>query len=570
MSGEMAPLLAAGTAECVDCHPDPMDPDATYPYHVGAHNALQSEIAANSAGCVSCHGSNLLTVLPAGNPDTGVSEHKNCSCHAYGEATADKMACEDCHTKPGDPAAPHPYHVNAHDAEAAAISGTKSSACTACHGTNVLDVSAGSVHIAGEHKNCSCHAYGEAGALKQCVDCHAAGYAPHGFFNGLSHTGSGWVAASGHNTTTYGILGPKTLFDGSEGPVLKWEAVETTTLTGFADGRNGTYTEGQIATMTTAWDFPTVNVFWASDDASAPASAIKGLTKDDVITCQDCHTGLNVAGPHGAAQNWGLDPNYPGDYSYAELTKYVTANMAYASANNAPFGSWVILNAERFAVPLSVSGIAMFPGAATHADITSSSVAATATVPGWVPNVSALGNRTDGTQGPTAVICAKCHDLENYNALSNIVEGANTAHDSHHQDQLDGSAQCVGCHIGVPHGWKMPRLLVDTDVDVAPYKDPQFVGTTRTASSGNNTGNTIKLTPGFGQGFNGQGMQALSGVNEHTLGGPGGTQPYNSGDGLPTAAVNLGHVGTAYWSEPQCQACGIHMGETPAEIINEP
>jgi hypothetical protein len=176
-----------------------------------------------------------------------------------------------------------------------------------------------------------------------------------------------------------------------------------------------------------------------------------------------------------------------------------------------------------------------------------------------------LISRTDGTKGATAVICAKCHDLENYSALSNSVEGANTAHDSHHQDQADGSPQCVNCHIGVPHGWKMPRLLVDTDVDVAPYRDPDQLGTTRSSSTGNNTGDTRGPN-----GFNRQGMQALSGVNDHTLGGPGGTQPYGTGDGLPTATLNLGHVGMAYWAEPQCQGCGDHPGETPAQIINEP
>jgi len=287
-------------------------------------------------------------------------------------------------------------------------------------------------------------------------------------------------------------------------------------------------------------------VFWSASDTSAPSSAIKGLNKDSVITCQDCHTGLNAAGPHGAAQNWGLDPAYPGDYSYAGLTKYVTANLAFPSTSTA------------YATPLSVSGIAMFNGG--------TGVLTTQT--------TAVALRTDGTQGPTAVICAKCHDLENLvaggvtgTATVPTVEGANTAHDSHHQDQSDGSPQCVNCHVGVPHGWRAPRLLVDTDTDPAPYLDPQHLGTTRNSSTGNNTGDTRNPLTGF----NGQGMQSLSGVNNHTLGGSNGTpgwQPYTVGTGRAEPTLNQAHNGTAYWAEDQCQACGDHVGENgPGRIV---
>ncbi len=94
--------------------------------------------------------------------------------------------------------------------------------------------------------------------------------------------------------------------------------------------------------------------------------------------------------------------------------------------------------------------------------------------------------RTSGSSGSTAVICAKCHDLEDEVPVDpanptgrKTVVGSNTAHNSHHQDTTDGSAQCVACHIGVPHGWKRPRLLVNTDVDVAPYLDPESGGVYR-------------------------------------------------------------------------------------------
>ena len=467
-----------------------------------------------------CHSTDVTVIHSAWANPPGCA-----ACHSAGKTPS--LDCATCHSNIGT------VHGFAH----ANASGTKSTACTACHGTDLP-----TVHIA---KGCVCHTasflVGEMTTLlaagnAECVDCHKGDHAGHGFD----------MTASGHSTTTYGKKGPYTKFDGSQGPLLQWKAEKTTTLAGYADGRNGAYRVGDIATVTTAWDFPTVNVFWKSDDASAPDTAIKGLTKNSIITCQDCHTGLNASGPHGAAQNWGLDPNYPGDFSYAELTKYVTCNSQYSSTMPA--------EVAQYGIPLSVSGIAMRSG---------------------LTSAATLKSRTDGTTGATAVICAKCHDLENVVTAANngtaldSVEGANTAHDSHHQDQVDGSAQCVNCHIGVPHGWKMPRLLVDTDVNVAPYRDPQQIGTTRTFSTGNNVGNTINPLTGF----NGQGMQALSGVNDHPLGGPGGTQPYGTGDGLPTATLNLGHVGTAYWSEEQCQACGEHSGTKnapAAQIINEP
>lgn len=542
---------------CADCHDGFNHSDPALSVHDATTNAYWSGCSSSS----DCHDvSSDVSVIHsiwAGAPGC-------VACHAPSETPS--VDCLGCHSHQPFP---HTPSIQAAAHEYAGLA----TACKDCHGTNLItEHGTYGVTCANCHKSTDARVMAAIVADNTaCYACHAGtGSNPNlnSKFHGTEFTATS--NASGHNVAGNLIngfaIGAKTRFDGSQGVVLKWEATESTTLAGFADGRNGTYVEGQIATMTTAWDFPTVNTFWAADTTQAPPSATVGLTKDSVVTCSGtngCHdaaAGIQASGPHGSTQTWALDPNYPGDYSYAELTKYVTANLAFPVTNAA------------YNTPLSTSGIAMFPGAATHADITSSSVNSTVGLPA---GTTALGNRTDGTRGATAVICAKCHDLENYypggvdgtGALP-TVEGGNTAHDSHHQDQLDGSAQCVNCHVGIPHGWKMPRLLVDTDVDSAPYRDPQQIGTTRTTSTGNNTGNTIKLTSGNGQGFNGQGMQALSGVNDHTLGGPGGTQPYGTGDGLPTAALNLGHVGMAYWSEPQCQACGDHTGETPAQIIN--
>jgi len=215
----MAPLLEAGDTECLDCHEDPMDPNAAYPYHVDAHAVVQDAIAANSAGCVACHGEDLMAVLPAGNPVTGVSEHNYCSCHEYGEAEG-KTACEDCHGPAMDASTTYPYHVDSHTAFEAGVDGDVSSSCVSCHGSNLLTVGAVDLHVKDAHAGCVCHAYDDlvgegfglmgatTAAAGECADCHEGSMAPHGFADGVSaHHAESWVAASGHNTTTFGTIG---------------------------------------------------------------------------------------------------------------------------------------------------------------------------------------------------------------------------------------------------------------------------------------------------------------------------------------------------------------------------
>ena len=105
---------------------------------------------------------------------------------------------------------------------------------------------------------------------------------------------------------------------------------------------------------------------------------------------------------------------------------------------------------------------------------------------------------------------------------------------------VDGSPQCVNCHIGIPHGWKRPRLLVDTDQDTAPYVSVNQLGTTQSGSSGLYTHTVGELNKAgvAHPGFNAQGMQSLSAVDQHTL-------------------VN----GAAQWTEAGCEACGFHSGQ---------
>ncbi len=511
--------IARGATECVSCHADPIDPAAEHPYHVGVHDTTESMMAANSAGCVSCHGSDLMTVLPAGNPVTGVSEHDGCSCHAYGLVN-NQMACEDCHTNPMDPAAAHPYHVGVHTTVEASISGDVSAACTACHGTSITGVGDVSMHVADAHAGCSCHAQDAVTpATTECADCHKESAAPHGFEDGISHTGSGWIAASGHSTTTYG----------KRGVYEDFSAMPITDSNG-------------AAIDTTTWPFPTVDVFWDGVDPNPVAGAVTGLTKDSIITCEDCHTGLEayeVAGPHGAnvIANAGIDPAFPGSFE-----------ESYLWAGPLPSGGTTI-----------TSGIARYiPGGANkfqQEELANWALqvytSATTTIPGPATIVS--GND---------VICAKCHDL--YNDGTGMVGWSNYGHEHHDTAPVqylalyqrtngttytaavraestdttlaarsigrEGAGACRDCHVAIPHGWKRPRLIVYYD-DPAPYNIGPSVYEGEPV-----TGTDI----GSGQ------MNGLSSVI--------GPQNYTSASWL------TGLPGSNKWSSSQCNACGHHSG----------
>ena len=533
-------------ANCYSCHHGAFTPLHGLPTSAlmaGNHLTVQSEIVANSAGCVSCHGSDLLAVATKNANGSytvpavgGATEHIGCSCHVYHE-TSGKMACEGCHANPMVAGGAYPYHVGAHDDLQAGMSGTKSSACVACHGFDLLHVAAGPM-TQGAHLNCVCHAQGVAtSATTECASCHTAGDAAHGFVNGVNHGGGGYVAASGHNTDTYGSIGAKTKFDGSQGATLTWTATQDFSVTtskaaaAMSVAPGTSFTTGQTGTVTSNWDFPTTSVFWPAEDSTdatiaqaAPATAMRGLTSKSVITCQDCHTGLNAAGPHGAAQNWSLDANFSADYSMAGLTKKVTGTGS-VGGNGLLDAAWT---------GYSTSGI-YEAAPATSGSTPASRFAYQA---GW----------TSGNN----VICAKCHRLETaFRAATALegtntlgtsglsypsVEGANTAHDNHHQDTTDGTAQCVSCHVAIPHGWKAPRLLVD----VLKYEGTPYVSE-----------NAI------------EDMGTLAALNNHPVIASTGFLPYSISSGTANAVgsdYNIAHVGTVLWDESQCDACGDHYG----------
>ena len=189
--------------------------------------------------------------------------------------------------------------------------------CVACHNATNTDPA-----VVGSGTNVNYATDNAMGPL--CGSCHRGAYGPHGFNMGT---------ASGHNTTLLGTIGAKTEFDGANGSTaIQWTSRATSSTfvvpTTQAGGSVTGITTGTVGTLGTQWQFPTVNVFWSTSATNAPVGAIKGLTASSVIACEDCHTGLNAAGPHGSGDYWGIDPNYPSQYSYARLTKWIVTNPA--------------------------------------------------------------------------------------------------------------------------------------------------------------------------------------------------------------------------------------------------
>lgn len=549
-----------------------------------AHTAQNTCATGNAA---ECHASNVYDIHIVG----GV---KKCfACHTDGvPLTADCAACHiatDNTLVPGVIAPAVPADHTVQDAHTAAFLG--SCASPGCHGLNVANIHNGGIFA--DKPGCAdCHAAGvtlpaggsswsvadckvchtqldtvtdphnpsmltsahHSADFDQCTDCHVQttgilscstpGCHTAGTITRSDDTtytatdvnaefGSG--QASQHNVLGETNTGVKTRFDGSQGVTLL---------------------DSEGDAVQSQWDFPTVNVFWSRNSTQATDHAMKNLNKDSVIGCNDCHSGSNTLGargPHGATARWAMDDNYPADYTLAELTKRVD---------------------------LYPSGIRLRSDLTTAATYTS---------------------------GMT-VICSKCHDLQNYasgttsgTTAANLpnptnsttgIGSSNNAHSSHHQDTGDGSAQCVNCHIGVTHGWKAPRLLVNSGVaamtgiheeavegDLAPYLDPDYLGTTRGNLAGTGTADvysikwynyangrwnfTVETTLGtvfqgrpatywngsswaFNTfGFNKIGQLSLSAEDSHTL------QP----------------GGNVTWTRDTCQGCNDHTGGDGIRIV---
>ena len=207
-------IHAATLNGCRTCHTVPPTTLTTECFTSGCHPhaaLIGTSHTVSGAACYNpCHQTDVSIIHTTGDDPPGCVV-----CHDGNPAHL-TLVCDTCHTNIGTV---HNFvHVDA--------SGTLSTACTTCHGTD-LPTAHNGVFTGQPNLGCFCHigvpswlraemAPLLAAGTAECVDCHKGPYAAHSF--GMN--------ASGHNTDTYDKTNntfsfPLTRFDGSQGVVLR-------------------------------------------------------------------------------------------------------------------------------------------------------------------------------------------------------------------------------------------------------------------------------------------------------------------------------------------------------------
>ncbi|MHB1323548.1 MAG: cytochrome c3 family protein [Coriobacteriia bacterium] len=164
---------------------------------------------------------------------------------------------------------------------------------------------------------------------------------------------------------------------------------------------------GQRVVMETAFTIGGTSYTWAKP-ASDGSWLRTGWTSDSMMTCTDCHsnTTASAKGPHGSTARWLIDPAYPVSWNHTGGTDTTTPQLNRNSTTG---------------MSLTRSG------------------------------TSAAG-----------IICEKCHGVQ---SLATVPSNAHSEHDGRGAK----GGYCRHCHVGVPHGWKRPRLIGYT-TDPEPYR----------------------------------------------------------------------------------------------------
>jgi hypothetical protein len=138
---------------------------------------------------------------------------------------------------------------------------------------------------------------------------------------------------------------------------------------------------------------------------SAGSFLKSGWTTSSMMDCTSCHSYSGATGPHGGTMKVNIDPAYPNSYAITAGTTRV-AQLS----------------------PSSPTGMSMTKSGSTAAGI----------------------------------ICEKCHDLNGTGSgFSNVVH-------KEHDDRGSEGGYCNYCHVTLPHGWNLPRMIGYT-TDPAPY-----------------------------------------------------------------------------------------------------
>ena len=550
---------------CVACHATGVTP-STDCAHAGCHDGITMPldphtvttlpahvIATDPAlfSCVSsgCHSGDVATVHTVWIAPAGCV-----ACHAPGRTPSNN--CVDCYfTGTGGLGAGHSrVLVGLGTASLHYVALPAGCISAGCHTT---EHDLGQVHLLAGIQCLDCHDSGDSRVIAavtgatghDCVDCHNGN---GGGANANPNLKAGHYSeftdplnVSGHNILG-NVIGAISDFSAT-GVVVKDSAGDT---------------------ITQDWPLPTSGVFWSQSvvvtdpvtaatlnptDSPAVALANKGFSGDpttlinktvgwgSTIGCNDCHdaaAGIQAVGPHGATQTWVVDQNFPDDWTKAEITSFDPTGMrSIATTIGSP------------AVYYAKLGSKVWPPEGTVGSTTTANVykngsnVGTATISegGFYDTTSTASTGYSAGVVTGRYICEKCHKLVNsYQGLG--IEGnsrgfrdnnfayigfSNEAHMEHHADLVTGQANCVSCHIAIPHGWKRPRLLV-YESDAAPYKVQWYFPNYSTASNASSlTADLSSGNWGF-LGWNGLGSA------------PGASSRYK----LVGAAIANGSVGT--------------------------
>lgn len=476
VSAAVINAIATHQTACDSCH--------TIHGPIGAVHAT-TYTAAPAVPCGACHAGRLDDAHAAASTVTssGVTLNGCALCHGYYEGARGQRIqsaisvtgdtrCTACHD------AIHADTTAAHTTTATAI-GTLQ--CADCHGT----VTAAGVDVKGVHAGallgaCKvCHENSArvpniAAKTPACASCHAL-------------TTIHAAAAAKHSSTSTQCAGAGCH---AIGDVSTLHSAASTTAAGV------TYTGCRVChrpgvTLTTATCslcHPSVTGnHHASHDTSAAIDAgcdgchFRYLDDEHAklgYTCATCHASTKaavvaaIAGHKRACDACHPAVNGRDRHASQDATEFVAANYGGHRAYAAMSGqrSSFFVNGAVYTWPAPAASSFLKSGWTNNSIVTCDNCHTYSGASG--PHGSSVAVNidpaystawetaylTDTGVSSSSVLCAKCH--------TNL-QSANSVHSSgdHHSSS---TGKCVFCHPGVPHGWRLPRMLSYTS-DPAPY-----------------------------------------------------------------------------------------------------
>lgn len=432
------------SSDCYSCHAGHGDLSAKHTAVASGECVACHEVAdvrtIHSGGCSTCHGSSKVPVLPSGAecvnchasyspaPDghypaaSHVASETGCSaCHylemnpEHAKASSGAVTCVQCHeTKVDTLVGPWDKTCAAcHDAKHTAQAAKHTSTRTECGGSTCHNVSdVSDVHKGLVGGGCkTCHASRD--ALPTTTDCVAAGcHANMGIDHHASHDTSAVVDAGCY-------------------------------------GCHYRYLDDEHASL---------GYTCATCHASSN-SAVKAAIASGSVSCDSCHPAVNGRNRHAAQKSYEFitgnssmhraDSSLPGATT-AFAVNGATYNWSLPTTSSFLKSGWSTDSVVTCNNCHSFSSSASGPhGAAVTVNMDPAFTA------DW--NTATLSN---GSFRPSNLICNKCH----YGNSNEV-----------HQKGDHDNAYCTDCHTGLPHGWRLPRLLAYTS-DPTPYASRRLTG----------------------------------------------------------------------------------------------